>query len=253
MSFSPEQFGELSGSLDPRYVKRREQAGRTFSYIEAWHCIAEANRIFGYDGWDREMAECKCVAERETKVGQPPKERDGWRVGYIARVRIAVRAGEQIVIREGTGYGSGIDVDLGQAHESAIKEAESDAMKRALTTFGNPFGLSLYDKGNPVHPTSAATRVATSVDASRKQPASASEGRTLSQIRDGLHRALSIAGTAKLVDDILMVNQAELQLIKGASAQTHARLVAYAEQRKTELVDAPANGLADEVAERLGV
>ena len=37
-------------------------------------------------------------------------------------------------------------MDLGQAHESALKEAETDAMKRALMTFGNPFGLALYDK-----------------------------------------------------------------------------------------------------------
>jgi hypothetical protein len=50
------------------------------------------------------------------------------------------------LIREGTGAGHGIDTDLGQAHESAIKEAETDAMKRALMTFGNPFGLALYDK-----------------------------------------------------------------------------------------------------------
>src|SRR5205085_5080981 len=50
------------------------------------------------------------------------------------------------VIREGIGAGHGIDVDLGLAHESAIKEAETDAMKRALMTFGNPFGLALYDK-----------------------------------------------------------------------------------------------------------
>jgi DNA repair and recombination protein RAD52 len=27
-----------------------------------------------------------------------------------------------------------------------LKEAETDAMKRALMTFGNPFGLALYDK-----------------------------------------------------------------------------------------------------------
>src|SRR5262249_13193550 len=27
-----------------------------------------------------------------------------------------------------------------------VKEAETDAMKRALMTFGNPFGLALYDK-----------------------------------------------------------------------------------------------------------
>lgn len=39
-----------------------------------------------------------------------------------------------------------VGCDLGQAHESALKEAETDAMKRALMTFGNPFGLALYDK-----------------------------------------------------------------------------------------------------------
>jgi hypothetical protein len=35
---------------------------------------------------------------------------------------------------------------MGEAHESALKEAETDATKRALTTFGNLFGLALYDK-----------------------------------------------------------------------------------------------------------
>ena len=54
--------------------------------------------------------------------------------------------GLPLVIREGCGAGHGIDTDLGQAHESALKEAETDAMKRALMTFGNPFGLALYDK-----------------------------------------------------------------------------------------------------------
>ena len=32
------------------------------------------------------------------------------------------------------------------AHEMALKAAETDATKRALATFGNPFGLALYDK-----------------------------------------------------------------------------------------------------------
>jgi hypothetical protein len=40
----------------------------------------------------------------------------------------------------------GIDADCGLAHESAIKEAETDAKKRALMTFGNQFGLALYDR-----------------------------------------------------------------------------------------------------------
>jgi len=49
---------------------------------------------------------------------------------------VRIRVGE--VISEGSGAGHGIDADLGHAHESAIKEAETDAMKRALMTFGNP-------------------------------------------------------------------------------------------------------------------
>src|SRR5690606_8727621 len=57
---------------------------------------------------------------------------------------VRVTVGE--IVREGVGSGHGIDVDVGLAHESAIKEAETDAMKRALMTFGNPFGLALYDK-----------------------------------------------------------------------------------------------------------
>jgi hypothetical protein len=57
-----------------------------------------------------------------------------------------VRAGDVIISREGSGVGHGTGATLGEAHESALKEAETDAMKRALTTFGNLFGLALYDK-----------------------------------------------------------------------------------------------------------
>jgi hypothetical protein len=74
-------------------------------------------------------------------------------------VRITVCVGGQgLLIREGTGAGHGIDTDLGLAHESAIKEAETDAMKRALMTFGNPFGLALYDKSQRQVSGSPATR-----------------------------------------------------------------------------------------------
>jgi recombination DNA repair RAD52 pathway protein len=44
---------------------------------------------------------------------------------------------------------------VGQAVEDCIKAAETDATKRAFVTFGNVFGLALYDKqqrnvGTPV-------------------------------------------------------------------------------------------------------
>jgi hypothetical protein len=65
---------------------------------------------------------------------------------YIARVRISVQAGEEQVIREGTGAGYTAAGSLAEAHALAAKEAETDATKRALATFGNPFGLALYDR-----------------------------------------------------------------------------------------------------------
>jgi hypothetical protein len=138
--FSAQTNNALSAPLNRAFVKEREQSGRRFSYIEGWHAIAEANRIFGFDGWHRETVEVRLVNERPRKIGRDGRE--GWAVSYIVRVRIIVLD----TIRDGMGSGHGIDVDLGLAHESAIKEAETDAMKRALMTFGNPFGLALYDK-----------------------------------------------------------------------------------------------------------
>jgi len=139
MTFTPEQTADLSAPLNKAVVATRTQAGRELSYIEGWHAIAEANRIFGFGEWDRETVELR-------QLGEPRMVGDKARVGYSCRVRITVRAGDRTIVREGCGFGSGIDKDVDQAHESALKEAETDAMKRALMTFGNPFGLALYDK-----------------------------------------------------------------------------------------------------------
>lgn len=139
MTFKPEQIEALKGPLDRKHVKQRSQAGRQLSYIESWQAISEANRIFGFDNWNRETVVM-------AQLGEPRLVDGKNRVAYMAKVRVAVFTDDRTIVREGTGYGSGIDKDLGQAHESAVKEAESDAMKRALMTFGNPFGLALYDK-----------------------------------------------------------------------------------------------------------
>jgi DNA recombination protein Rad52 len=145
LGFSPEQLAALAAPLDRANVRQREQGRSKVHYLEGWQVIAEANRIFGFDGWQRQTIAVRCVAQAERTIGRDQKP--GWGVTYTARVRITVTAGGLTpLIREGTGAGHGIDVDLGQAHESAIKEAETDAMKRALMTFGNPFGLALYDK-----------------------------------------------------------------------------------------------------------
>lgn len=131
----------LKQPLDRKHVLQRKGGGyKTLSYIEGWHAIAECNRIFGFLNWDRHTVYCKEVCRYQVKIGKEQKA--GWKVGYEAKVIVSVDGTQ----REGTGAGSGISMDLYDAIESAAKEAETDAMKRALMTFGNPFGLALYDK-----------------------------------------------------------------------------------------------------------
>lgn len=139
---TPKQIEDLQAPLNKANVKQREKGSAKLDYIEAWLAIDEANRIFGFDGWNRETIYCKEISRVPCKIGKGSYERDGFKVGYEAKVRIYVGN----AYREGTGHGSGQMSDLFDAIESAAKEAESDAMKRALMTFGNPFGLALYDK-----------------------------------------------------------------------------------------------------------
>ena len=130
MSFNEEQKKLLNQKINKKNVSFRSGGGgQQLAYLESWHVIQEANRIFGFDGWSSETIYTLCVSDANP-------------ITYIAKVKITVGN----VIREGTGAGHGRMGGVGDKHESAIKEAESDARKRALMQFGDSFGLSLYDK-----------------------------------------------------------------------------------------------------------
>src|SRR5262249_20210345 len=88
--------------------------------------------------WDRRTLSSHCVWSGVSGSAHG--------AAYTARVRVSVRAGDIIIVREGSGTGEGKAPTPGQAHELALKGAETDATKRALATFGNPFGLALYDR-----------------------------------------------------------------------------------------------------------
>jgi hypothetical protein len=138
MGFSTNQVRALQRSPDHRRIRTREVDGRQLSYLEGWYAISEANRIFGFDGWSRETAETRCVLTREN--------RGTFTAVYIAKVRISVHTAGIAIIREGHGTGEGRGTSPGEVHDIALKAAETDATKRALATFGKPFGLELYRK-----------------------------------------------------------------------------------------------------------
>ena len=139
MGFSAKQVQALRRQPNGRNIRTREAHGRELSYLEGWYAISEANRIFGFDGWNRETVESKCVLARES--------RGTFLAVYIARVRVTVHADGATIIREGHGTGEGHGTSPGEVHDIALKVAETDATKRALATFGKPFGLELYRGG----------------------------------------------------------------------------------------------------------
>jgi DNA recombination protein Rad52 len=139
MPFSTKQSRALKRRVDGRHIRSREANGRELSYIEGWFAVSEANRIFGFDGWNRETVDSKCVLAREN--------RGAFTVVYTAKVRITVQAEGSTIVREGHGSGEGRGISPGEVHDIAIKAAETDGTKRALATFGKAFGLELYRQG----------------------------------------------------------------------------------------------------------
>jgi hypothetical protein len=142
MGFSARQLQALRRQPNRCHIRTREAHGRELSSLEGWYAISEANRILGFDGWSRETLESRCVLAREN--------RGSYLAVYVARVRVTVRADGATVIREGQGTGEGRGDSPGEVHDMALKAAETDAIKRALATFGKPFGLELYRGGRTV-------------------------------------------------------------------------------------------------------
>jgi DNA repair and recombination protein RAD52 len=147
--FTAEQLAQLEGKLDAANVKGRKGAnGATVSYLEAWHVIDVANAVFGFGNWDAETVSMTREHEPVQIPPSPEYPKGGVVVAYSARVRVTVYShdGSRKVVRERSGGHRGFGPTVGQAVEDCIKAAESDATKRAFVTFGNVFGLALYDK-----------------------------------------------------------------------------------------------------------
>ena len=70
------------------------------------------------DGWHRETVESTCVYTK--------RNGERFEAVYIAKVRIRVEADGHTIVREGTGTGEADTLTPGQAHDHALKTAETD-------------------------------------------------------------------------------------------------------------------------------
>lgn len=137
MSLEKGQILELDAAIPVEVVAKRE----TFDYLEGWYVINRANQIFGHGNWSTSIKDKERV-QLEQKAAKDPTKQNWW-VGYVVTVAVTLPSGS---VYEDIGFGQGIDRDLGKAHESATKEAVTDAVKRCLKNTGLSMGLALYDK-----------------------------------------------------------------------------------------------------------
>lgn len=139
--FNKNQLASLNQELDSSRIKTREKGNINLSYIEGFDVIDTANLIFGYGNWSYLISKLE-------QVSQEQNHNQNYVVCYKAVVKLIVKDENhgKSISRQDVGFGSGVAKTLNDAHENAGKEAVTDSLKRAMRSFGNQFGNSLYDK-----------------------------------------------------------------------------------------------------------
>ena len=121
---------------ESRIAQRKGGGGRMLSYLEAWDVRAHMIRVFGFGKWSWTVSTAELVFE---------DERDGkWDVAYKVIGSIHIDG----AVYSEAAVGSARLPQRGEAHDIAVKTAESDAFKRAAVNLGDQFGLSLYNNGS---------------------------------------------------------------------------------------------------------
>lgn len=143
MSLSNEQISQLLKPVDPARVKKDNDG---YSHVEIYDVRAHMNIIFGFGGWSQEIDDMQLITEKPIKLNSG---KDGWYVVYRAKSRVTILATGAVY----TEWAAGISrhPHVGEAHDLAMKTAESQATKRACMNIGDQFGLSLY-KGGSMEP-----------------------------------------------------------------------------------------------------
>jgi DNA recombination protein Rad52 len=126
----------LKGINSDRIAQRKGGGGKALSYLEAWDVKAHMNRVFGFLNWSADVTSAELAYEDNA---------DGrWNVAYKVLLTLKVNGATYTE----AAVGSAVLPSRGEAHDMAIKTAESDAFKRAAINLGDQFGLSLYNNGS---------------------------------------------------------------------------------------------------------
>ena len=135
----PAVIEKLGQPLDGSLVSQRKgRKGQVFDYLEDHVVIAQANRIFGYGGWGCELV--GDVTLRRVETVNPQTGEVKVSLGYSAPVRVTVAGA---LPRTDVGVHP-VTEDNFDGHDTAMKGAVTDGMKRAFRGFGVQFGNAFY-------------------------------------------------------------------------------------------------------------
>ncbi len=138
--------------LRPIRPKRVLQA-QGQSHVAAFDVIAHLSRIFGFGGWDKEILSLDLVHERIVEVPnndpkKPPTQRCWVTYRCVMRLTVKDPDGNPVARYEDAATGSAQNMPgVGDAHDFAVKNAVSYAVKRCAKDLGDQFGLALYNRG----------------------------------------------------------------------------------------------------------
>ena len=134
----------LKQPLNPRLVALRQGSrGATIPYIKGHTAIDQANEIFGFFGWNYTIVgDVQCISlSLPGEDGQPAIHREVYTATVQVQVGDVRRADVGMVPVNAGGNNPAARLE---AHETAYKGAVTDALKRALRSFGPQFANDLY-------------------------------------------------------------------------------------------------------------
>ena len=129
----------LTQPLDLAIVSQRKgRAGMVYHYLEGHVVIDQANRIFGHGGWGYDLA--SDVTLRQFETVDPRTGEMKTSSAYSAPVRVTVAGAPS---RTDVGFHA-VAEETSDGHDTALKGAVTDGLKRALRSFGVQFGNDFY-------------------------------------------------------------------------------------------------------------
>ena len=137
---------QVDALLRPIAGARVGKDGKGFSHVEAFDCRRRLIEIFGFGAWSGEVLDISLIFEQEIPP-QDPKHKPRWTVAYRCTYRLTIHATGAVYTETATGESTN-QPSRGDAHDLAVKTAESQAFKRAAVNLGSQLGLSLYAKGS---------------------------------------------------------------------------------------------------------